>query len=160
VPLAVLERVEEHGRRAQIESVGSQPELVRTDPRQLAADHADHLASRGHADPEQFLDGQRETDIGRQRAQVVHPIRVRNELQIGAVLRDLLHAAVQVADVRHAVDHTLAVELEHQPQHAVRRRVRGAHVDRHDIGVFFRSLDRVLHLWLIVRGHGRVAHPR
>jgi hypothetical protein len=38
---------------------------------------------------------------------------------------------VQVADVRHAPHHGLAVELEHQPQHAVRRRVLRADVDEH-----------------------------
>jgi len=145
VPLAVLERVEEHGRRAEIESVRPQPELMGADPRQLAADDANELAAVRHANAEQFLDGQREPDIGRERAQVVHPVRVRDELQVGAVLRDLLHAAVQVSDVRHAVDHALAVELEHQAQHPVSRGVRGPHVDGHDLGVIRVSFDGVVH---------------
>ena len=93
------------------------------------------LAARRHLDAEQLLHGQREADVGRQRAEVVHAVRVGDELQVGAVLGDLLHSAVQIAQMRDALDDALAVELEHQPQHAVGRRVRRPHVDRHDVRV-------------------------
>ena len=48
-----------------------------------------------------------------------------------SVLAGLLHAGVQVADDRLAAQHCLALQLEHQPQHAVRARVLRAHVDDH-----------------------------
>jgi hypothetical protein len=51
---------------------------------------------------------------------VIQPVHVADALVVGLALRQLLGGAVQQADVRvGALDH-LTVELEHQPQHAVR----------------------------------------
>ena len=63
------------------------------------------------------------------RRHVVEPVEIRQVLQVGAALHQLLGAAVQQADVRVAALDDLAVELEHQPQNAMRRRVLRPEVD-------------------------------
>ena len=45
----------------------------------------------------------------------------------------LLPIELRIADVRNAADDRLAIELEHQPQHAVRRGVLWTEVDEHVI---------------------------
>jgi hypothetical protein len=67
---------------------------------------------------------------------VVHAGHVGGTLQVREILAGLLHAGVQVADDGLAPQHRLALELEHQPQHAVRARVLGPHVDDHGLVVF------------------------
>ena len=54
---------------------------------------------------------------------VVHAGDVGGALEVGERLARLLHAGVQVADDRLGAQHGLALELEHEPQHAVGRRV-------------------------------------
>ena len=145
MPLAILEGVEEDGGRPEIQGVGTQPEDVRADARQLAADDPDGLTARGHVQVQQRLHRESEPDVGAQRREVVHPIGIGDELQVGAVLGDLLHAPMQVADVRHAFLDPLSVELEHQAQHAVRRGVGRPHVDGDNVGVIPGSGDVVVH---------------
>ena len=69
--------------------------------------------------------------IGRQ---VVGAVGERDDLVVVPVLAQLLEAGVQVADVRHHPDHGLAVQLHHQPEHPVGRRVLRADVDQHVLG--------------------------
>ena len=70
---------------------------------------------------EKLLGGQAEGMLLIHRRHVVEPIKVADRLQIGLVLDELLGAAMQEADMRvDALDH-LAVELEHEPQHAMGR---------------------------------------
>ena len=66
--------------------------------------------------------------------EVVHPVRVRDELDRRDVLADLLGAAVQVAEVRRDLGDDLAVGAQHEPQHAVRAGVLRPHVDEHLVG--------------------------
>ena len=54
---------------------------------------------------------------------------------IRELLGRLLHAGVQVPDDRLRAQDGLAVELHHEAQHAVRRRVLRAHVDDHGLVV-------------------------
>ena len=62
-------------------------------------------------------------------AHIVETIEIGHRLQIGLGFDQLLGAAVQQADMRiDAVDH-LAVELEHETQHAVRGRMLRPEVD-------------------------------
>jgi hypothetical protein len=53
---------------------------------------------------------------------VVETVHVGHRLQEGARLGQLLGAAMQQADVRVGALDDLAVEFQHQAQHAVRRR--------------------------------------
>ena len=85
----------------------------------------------GHVvgDAEQLLDAEAVRGLLVQRRQVVHPRAERDALGPGAELHVLLDAGVQVADAAAGLGHRLAVDLEDQPEHAVRRRVLRAHVD-------------------------------
>ena len=62
---------------------------------------------------------------------VVHPGHVRRALDVRELLAGLLHPGVEVADHRLRAHHRLAVELHHDPQHPVGRRVLRTHVDDH-----------------------------
>ena len=66
-----------------------------------------------------------------QRGEVIQSIRVRDELGVSHVLRDLFVAAMQVADVGHRLGDDLAVHLQQDAQHAVRGRMRRPHVEDH-----------------------------
>ena len=71
------------------------------------------------------------------RRDIVEPVEIGHVLQIGARLHQLLGAAMQQADMRiDALDH-LAVEFEHEAQHAVRGRMLRAEVDREVAEVLF-----------------------
>ena len=84
---------------------------------------------RGTVDAEQLLDREAEGVLLVHRRDVVEPVEIRDRLQVGLVLDQLLGAAMQQPDMRiDALDH-LAVELQHQAQHAVRRRMLRPEVD-------------------------------
>ena len=119
---------------------------MRQQPADLAIEHADELGAARDRNAEQALDRQRVGVLLVHRRDIVEPIEIGHVLQIGARLHQLLGAAMQQADMRiDALDH-FAVELQHQPQHAVRRRMLRPEVDREVAEVLF--------------GHGRrrVAH--
>src|SRR5881394_1574139 len=67
----------------------------------------------------------------RHRRDVVEPIPVRRDHRVHAILGNLLHTAMEVADVAVEIDYGLAVELKNHTQHAVRRRMLRPHVERH-----------------------------
>ncbi len=64
------------------------------------------------------------------RRDVVEPVEIRDRLQIGLVLDQLLGAAMKQADMRIDALDDFAVELQHEAQHAVRRRMLRPEVDR------------------------------
>ena len=78
--------------------------------------------------PKQLFDRQHIGHVVRQGREIIQSIRVRNELGVGHVLGDLLIAAVEIADLRNGPGNDLAIQLEHDPQHAMRRRMRRPHV--------------------------------
>ena len=80
--------------------------------------------------PEQLLRRQAERVLLIDRRDVVEPVEIRDRLQIGLVLDQLFGAAVQKPDMRIDALDDLAVEFEHQAQHAVRRRMLRPEIDR------------------------------
>jgi hypothetical protein len=147
--------VDHHRHGPEVHAVGGEEQQVRRHAVQLGQQHADPLGpGRDVAvDAEQRLGGQGEDQLVVERRRVVHAGDVRRALQVGERLAGLLHAGVQVADDRLGPQHRLALELEHEPQHAVRRRVHGAHVDDH------RRLVVVGHL-AGERGRLGLGHPQ
>jgi hypothetical protein len=127
---------------------------VRRDAVELDQQHADPLGPGRDVlvDAEQRLGGQREGQLGVQRRGVVHAGDVGAALQVRERLAGLLHAGVQVAEDRLGAHHGLAVELEHEAQHAVGRRVLRPHVDDHGL-VFGRRVGQRLGL-----GFGQAQH--
>ena len=87
------------------------------------------LAAARHLEAEQLLDAQAEGVLLVHRRAIVEPVEVRDVLEVGARLHQLLGAAVQQADMRVDALDDLAVELEHETQHAMRRRMLRAEVD-------------------------------
>jgi hypothetical protein len=102
--------------------------------------HPDGLRALGHLDAEQLLDGHAVAGLVEQRGQVVHPRHEGRALRPVAVLGVLLDAGVQVADHDARLGHRLALEVEDEPEHAVRRRVLGPHVD--DEPLLARDVER------------------
>jgi hypothetical protein len=128
--LALAERVQEHRHRADVEPVRAQPQQMVHQPRDLVEHHADVLRAHRHFDPEQLLDRHHIRVLVAHHRHVVEPVHVRHRLQVSARLGELLGRAVQQPDVRVGALNHLAVELEHQPQHTMRRRVLRAKIER------------------------------
>ncbi|HEY6895468.1 MAG TPA: hypothetical protein VI258_14940, partial [Rhodanobacteraceae bacterium] len=110
--------------------VRADPHEVVQDARDLVEHHADVLRAHRHVHADELLDRHYVGVLVHHHRHVVEAVHVRHALDEGARLGELLGRAVQQPDVRvGALDH-LAVELEHQSQHAVRRRMLRAEVDR------------------------------
>ena len=127
--LALLEAPQRRGERADVHGLRGDVEQMREQPADLGVEHADQLGALGHLQLEQLLDRQAEGMLLVHRRDVVEPVEVADRLHVRLVLDQLLGAAMQQADVRiDALDH-LAVELQHQAQHAVRRGMLRPEVD-------------------------------
>ena len=127
--LALLEAPQRRGERADVHGLRRDVEEVGEQAADLGVEHADELGALGHLQVEQLLDRQAEGVLLVHRRDVVEPVEVADGLQVGLVLDQLLGAAMQQADVRIDALHHLAVELQHQAQHAVRRRMLRPEVD-------------------------------
>ena len=120
---ALAEAVDEDVHRAAVEAVRSEPHQVVHEPRDLGEHDSDVLRADRHVDADELLDRQAVGVLVAHHRHVVEPVHVRQRLDVGARLGELLGRAVQQADVRvGALDH-FAVELEHQAQHTVRGRM-------------------------------------
>ena len=126
---ALTEAVDQHGGGAEVPAVGGHPQQVRRHPVQLAHQHADPGGARWRLDVQERLGRQGEDQLVVERRQVVHPGHVGGALDVGQLLALLLHAGVEVADDGLGAQDRLAVQLEHEAQHAVGRGVLGPHVD-------------------------------
>ena len=128
--LADLEQPQVRRHRADVHDVAAEVEHVVADAGQLGEQHPQILRAERHFEVEQLLDREDVAVLHRQRRAVIEPVEIGQRLQIGLVLDQLLGAAVEQADVRIDPLDDLAVELHHHAQHAVRRRVLRAEVDR------------------------------
>src|SRR3954471_1154032 len=98
--------------------------------------------------PRSFSTGQTEGVLLAHRRDVIEPVEVRDGLQVGLVLDELLGAAVQKPDMGINALHDLAIQLENKTEHAVSAGCCGP-----KLIVKFRMLcSAMLHLG--------VAHPR
>ena len=121
--LALAERVQERRHRADVQRVRAQPQQVIEDARDLVEHHADVLRAQRHFRSEQPLDRHAIGVLVAHHRHVVEPVHVRQRLDVRLVLRELFGGAVQEADVRIGALDDFAVELEHEAQHAVGRRM-------------------------------------
>ena len=101
------------------------------DPIQLAGEDADVLGAARDLDIEQLLEGHDRRPLVEERAHVLERVRVADGLVVVRVLAQLLDAAMEIPEDRVQVDDLLAVELEHDAEHTVGRRVLRPHVDEH-----------------------------
>ena len=129
--LAVAERVEDQG-RAQGREVGGEradADLVAGDAVELGHDHADDFGAARGPDAGELLDRHDVAPLAVHAGDVLGAVDDRDVLVVGALLGDLLFAAMQVADHRDDVFDELAVEGDDEAQHAVRRGMLRPHVD-------------------------------
>jgi hypothetical protein len=102
---------------------------VRQQAADLGVQDANDLSPLGHLDREQLFDREAERMLLIHRRDIVEPVEIGHSLQIGLVLDQLLGAAMEQSDVRIHAFHHLAVELEHEAQHAVRGRMLRPEID-------------------------------
>ena len=115
-----------------------------------------YCARRRRFDVQQLLHRLAVAQAVRDRRHVVHAVHVGIEHGVGAVLGDLLHAAMQVADDALGAQNFFAVELQDDAQHAVRGGVLRAHVDDEFVGVE-KGLLVLFQFEMGVRSIGRVS---
>ena len=127
--LALLETPQRRGERADVHRLRGDVEKMRENASDLAVEHADQLAAARHLDAEQLFRRQTERVLLIHRRDVVEPVEIRNRLQIGLVLDQLLGAAVKQPDMGVDARDDLAVELQHEAQHAVRCRMLRPEID-------------------------------
>src|SRR5262245_52197311 len=102
---------------------------MRQEPADLGIEHADELCALRHGNADELLDGERIGVLLIHRSHVIKPVEIGQRLKVGLVLDQLLGAAMEQADMRiDALDH-LAVELEHEPEHAMGGRMLRAEID-------------------------------
>ena len=138
--LPLAEGVQEHRHRADVHRVGANPQAMAGDPLQLAQNRAHVARAARHLERHQLLDRLAVADVAGRRGDVVHPVGQQDDLRPVAVFAELLDPPVQVADHDVGVDHLLAVEPQHDPQHAVGARMLGAHVEHQLVGVEHRAV--------------------
>ena len=132
--LPLAEAIEHHGHGADFHRVRAQPYEVTVDALQLGEQHPDPLDAVRHLEAEQLLHRQAIAVRVGLRAQVIHALDERDDLLKLLLLRRLLDTRMQIADRRRRRDDGLAIELEHQPEHAMRAGVLRPHVDGHRFG--------------------------
>src|SRR5581483_4688789 len=132
---AIAECVEQRRHCAYIERVRAEPHLVASDPLQLREDDADVLRARWRFHVDQGFDRLAVAQPVGDGRNIVHAIDVGREHRVGAAFADLLDTAVQVADHALGAEHLLAVELQDDAQHTVRRRMLRAHVEDELVGI-------------------------
>src|SRR5262249_11325874 len=116
---ALFKAPERRGERADVHGLRRHVEQVREEPSDLAIEHAYELRSPGHCEAEELLRREAEGMLLVHRRHVVEAVEIRNRLQIGLVLDQLLGGAMQEPDMRVDALHHLAVKFEDQAQYAV-----------------------------------------
>src|SRR4029079_1804454 len=102
---------------------------VGEEPADLRIEYADELGALRDGDADELLHRERISVLLVHRRHVIEAVEIRQRLEIGLVLDQLLGAAMQQPDMRIDAFDDLAVELEHEAQHAVRGRVLRPEID-------------------------------
>ena len=100
------------------------------------------VALGGGSTPEELLDREHEGELVDLEGEVVDPLRVRDGLPPRLLLHVLLEARVEVADDRLDALDALAVQLDDQPEDAVRGGVVRPEVDLEDVVVLAEGRGR------------------
>jgi hypothetical protein len=133
--LALAHGVEEQRQRPHVEDAGAEEDEVAGDAVELGEDHAHALRALGHPCAHELLGAEHVGQVVSEGVDVVHPVRVRDDLLVRAVLHRLLEAGVEVADHGADAGDALAVEVDHEAQHAVGAGVLRTDVDAHELGL-------------------------
>ena len=93
------------------------------------------------------------------RRHVIEAVEIRQRLEVGLVLDQLLGAAMQQPDMRVDALDDLAVELEHEAQHAMRGRMLRAEIDG-ELAIVAFALTALGLGGLVVQGRVSLAHAK
>ena len=140
---ALFKAPERRRQRANIHGLRRHIEQVVEHPADLAIQHAHIFAAPRHGDAGQLFSGHAEGVLLIHRRDVVEAVEIADALEIGLVLEQFLGAAVKQADMRIDALDNLAVQLQHQAQHAVRSRVLRTEIDR-EIAFGLAGFDHVI----------------
>jgi hypothetical protein len=119
--LALGETPERRGQRADIHGLCRDVEEMRQKPADFAKENTDELSALWDRYFEELLGGEAERMLLVHRRDIVEPVKIGQGLQIILVLDEFFRAAVEQADMGIGALDDLAVQFQHQPQHAVRR---------------------------------------
>jgi hypothetical protein len=103
------------------------------DPHQLAERHPRPGRLARHLQLKQLLDREHVDELVVLEGDVVDARRIGDALPPRLLFHRLLEARVQIADHGRETHHVLAVQIDDQPQHAVRGGVIGPEVDGEDV---------------------------
>jgi len=95
--------------------------------------HPDRLDALRHLDAGEFFQRQHIGQIVHDPTEIIDAVGIGNIAVPGLTLAHLLGATVVVADVRDAVDHLFAIQLQHDTKGAVGRGVVGTQIEEHEI---------------------------
>ena len=105
------------------------------EPVQFGENHANVVGAWRRLHVEQLFHRLTVAQAVRDRCYVIHAIHIRIEHGVGAMFGNLFHPTMEVADHALGAQNFFAVQLEDHTQHAVGRRVLGAHVDDEFVGI-------------------------
>ncbi len=111
--------------------MGRQPQQVRSYSIQLRQDSSQIVRPRRNDKPHHLLDRLHPDQPIRYCGNIVEPVPVGSNHGVHAILGNLLHSAMEIADVAIQIDNSFAIEFQHHTQYAVRRRVLWPHVQHH-----------------------------
>src|SRR6185312_13749597 len=106
------QRADIHGLRGHLQ------EMVEEAP-DFRIEHADILRPRRNLHAEELFERQHKAMLLIHRRDIIEPVEIAQRLHVGLVLDQLLGAAMKQTDMRVDTLDDLAVELQHQTQHAV-----------------------------------------
>ena len=140
-PLPVAERVEHRRHGPQILQVRPEEQQMAGDAEHLRHHHPNHLHPVRHLNTGQFFCSQHIRQVVHHPTGVVNAIGVGNKAVPRLALGHFLGAPVVVANVWHAIDDFLTVQLQHDAESPMGGRVVGPQVEEHE----FRPVTLPLH---------------
>ena len=108
----------------------AEPHQVIQDSRNLGKHYANILRTNRHLNTQQLFNCQTIGMLIAHHGHIIEPIHVWQCLNESFVFSQFLRCAMQQANMRIGAFNHFAVQLQHQSQHPVRRRVLGAEIQR------------------------------
>ena len=142
--LLLAPSVQHHRHGANVHAVGCHKQQVAAHAVEFGHEHANPYGPLGDfaIDAQQLFGGHGKNKFAVQWRQIIHARDVGATLHERERLARFFHAGVQVANDWLTTQHCLALQFQHQAQHAVRAWVLRAHVDDHRL-VFARVCSDV-----------------
>src|SRR4030095_739576 len=117
---AFAQRPQQHCYRTDVQGVSCQPKQVRCDGVEFSQDRTQVMGSRRDCQAHHLFDRLYPNQAVRNGSDVVETIPVWGDHRVHAVLGDLLHATMEIANIAVEIDHGFAVEPQDYAQHTVR----------------------------------------